>query len=543
MNVQYFKIKDTHQVTIHFYRLGNESIIQFMRSPHTLLALEFQPELSKINLNAYINGEPMRNDISIPMVHHLQNLRVKYNHRNQTCLIVQNNTTSNRCKIQDFTFDLVVAIQCQVHVSDIQNSKTPLSRLERFLSQASQLDSFQDVVEQMNGVNLHPEDFRKMLMQCSRKQSSKIEKYHKDIRQYMDIFSQNQMKMYDITTKEITSRNDTSSHTWPITLVNGKDNKTILLHKDHTIWLEDNEIGDWKAWKTSLWLAYDGKLIQLRWVDPEWKDQNSNSWFWSGDIASNDFLTKYQVSDEIVVVIITCFKKIQQATQQQNTWVRELQHLGIRCLFVAGDPSIKYPELTGNYLILPCEDSYECLPKKVFYAFSFVYRHYSFKYIYKVDDDAYVNGIYFMYLHRILDGHHYLGKGKTVGPDFNRYWHKGKCSKPHLNKLPYPVTRITPGVTYARGEAGYFLSREAIKSLFPYEQYIISDLYEDKVIGDCLEKEGYRLCQSPLYQTKLYEKFQKDRCLDRYGLIVDVPHQQFKEVQLRFKKSIYAIVG
>lgn len=542
MNVQYFKISNSHQVGIHFYQLGDQSVIQFMRTPHTLLAMEYHPSSSKIHLNAYINGEPMRQDIIIPMVNHLQHIRIRYQPRTQNCVIFQNNTLQHRCKIQDFNFNLIVAIQCRVDVQDISQKKLSFSYLENFLSQASQLTSFQEVLDNLDGVNLHPENFKKMIQQCGHQQSQRQEKGHKDISQYMDIFSQHQMKLHDIVTVEKSSGISTS-HKWPMTLVNGADQVSMLLHENGSVSIKKKVIGDWRAWKTSLWLAYNKQIRQLWWNQTEWIDQTSGKWFWSGSLSPSKFLTTYQSSDDIFIIIITCFKKIKQAMEQQKTWVSQLQGLGIRCLFVAGDPSLQHPELSGNYLILPVEDSYECLPKKVFYAFSFVYRHYQFRYLYKVDDDAYVNGIYFMYLHRILEGHHYLGKGKTVGADFNRYWHQGKCQKESLNRLPYPSQRINPGVTYARGEAGYFLSREALESLFPYERYIVTDLYEDKAIGDCLEKEGYRLHEEPLYQTKLFEKFGPNQYLDRYGLIVDVPHQQFQSIQRLFKKSIYAMVG
>jgi hypothetical protein len=543
MNVQYFKIADSQQVAIHFYQLGPQSVIQFMRTPHTLLAMEFHPPSARIHLNAYINGEPMRQDIIIPMVDPpLQHIRIRYQPRNQTCVIIQNNTLQHRCKIQDFNFNLVVAIQCQVDVKDVGAKNLSSGYLETFLSQASQLTSFQGVLDNLDGVKLHPEDFKKMIQKCGHQQSQRQEKGHKNISQYMDIFSQKQIKLHDIVTEK-KDKDETKFHKWPMTLVNGTDQVSMLLHQNGTISIKKQIIGDWRAWKTSLWLAYDKQLRQLRWNKTEWVDQSGGKWFWSGDLSPGQFLTKYHSSDDIFIIIITCFKKIKQAMEQQNTWVSQLQSLGIRCLFVAGDPSLQHPELTGNYLILPVEDSYECLPKKVFYAFSFVYRHYQFRYLYKVDDDAYVNGIYFMYLHQILEGHHYLGKGKTVGADFNRQWHQGKCQKDSLNRLPYPAQRITPGVTYARGEAGYFLSREALESLFPYERYIVSDLYEDKVIGDCLEKEGYRLHEAPLYQTKLYEKFGQKQYLDRYGLIVDVPHHQFQTIQRHFQQSIYAIVG
>ncbi len=91
-----------------------------------------------------------------------------------------------------------------------------------------------------------------------------------------------------------------------------------------------------------------------------------------------------------------------------------------------------------------------------------------------------------------------------------------------MEKIPYPSQRISLGAIYAKGEAGYFLSRHAISKLLLYGDYICSDLYEDKVIGDALAKCNIKLETLSEYTTKLYENFEASKRLDDYCVIMDV---------------------
>jgi len=527
MEVQYFKITKYTDITIDFYSIHDGSIIQCMRTPHTLLSMEFYPSRHKIYINAYMNGEPMKKAISIDSPLHIQDCRIKYNHRTSRCDIYQNQkTTPHTFRIQDFKYNMIVAIQCGVNINEnTGNSNT--HNVDRFLDQTKHLTGFQDMVRILDGGMIHMESFKKKVNQYNKIALREHSNCHKDIRSHINTFYSKEMTALNKNTNSQPSNSDIIVK-WPITMVCMKNKEKICLYKNGE-YKELNEstvvaTGYWKSWKTQLWVSKKGTLIQMRPLEKEsiCIDSIRTRWLWSGNISVNDFLHTTHQSNEIIILIITCIKKLPQAKQQQETWIRDLQSIGIRCLFVAGDPTLKYPELTNNFLLLPCEDDYEHLPKKVFYALQFIYKHYTFQHVYKLDDDAYVNPIYFMYMDKILNGVDYMGRKKVVGADFNRFWHKGKCGSSKWNKLPYPENRIHTGVEYARGEAGYFLSCRAIKLLLPYQDYIISDLYEDKVIGDCLAREGVRPHDNEIYKTKLYEPFHKDRTLDQYGLIVDV---------------------
>ena len=528
MTVQYFNVSECCLLSIHFYLIQDGSIIQFMRAPHTLMSMEFYPSQHKLLLNAYMHGEPMKNPISIHLIESLKECRINYNKRRSVCSIVQNNVHTSKIKISDFDFNVIVVMSCRVNIDhQQQTTEHSCNQIEYFLDQSCHLDGFEKLADEFEKGSIHQEDLKKIIKRYKKKSIENRNKDHKEILKCIDIFSKNQMMVCDLTH----SKKIHKDHQWPIYLMNCISNSKIYLHESGMINDEEKTLhGHWKAWKTSLWIAFNGKIRQFFLKKSEWIDDQQQNWLWSGNISSEAFLSRYHKSNDIIVLIITCIKKIKQAKMQQNTWVNTLQNLGIRCLFVAGDPDLEFPELSGNFLFLPCPDNYESLPKKVFYALHFIYKHYDFEHVYKVDDDAYVNCVYFMYLEKLLKNIDYMGRTKTIGPDFNRFWHRGKCSSNHLNNIPYPANRINLGTMYARGEAGYFLSKKAIKSLIPYEQFIISDLYEDKVIGDCLNKEGIIPQDNPLYKTKLYENFDQGRYLDSYGLIVDVPSSQMKRL-------------
>ena len=89
-----------------------------------------------------------------------------------------------------------------------------------------------------------------------------------------------------------------------------------------------------------------------------------------------------------------------------------------------------------------------------------------------------------------------------------------------MNLLPYPSNRININRIYAKGEAGYFLSYKAISNLKNYKNYIFSDLYEDKSIGDIMYSCNISLSELPKNFSKLYDN-KNMNILDQYDVIVD----------------------
>ena len=201
--------------------------------------------------------------------------------------------------------------------------------------------------------------------------------------------------------------------------------------------------------------------------------------------------------------------------------------MGILCFFIVGNPNQSKSALKGDFLYVKSPDTYEALPIKVFTAFKYCYENFAFSHVYKIDDDTVVNPINILQLN--LQGHDYVGKPQQVTHEFNRYWHKNKCHNKNLEKIPYPSQRIMLGTIYAKGEAGYFLSRNAISKLLIHRDYICSDIYEDKVIGETLLKTGIKLKILPNYTTKLYEKFTSTKLLDGFSVIIDVG-ENIKEI-------------
>jgi hypothetical protein len=109
------------------------------------------------------------------------------------------------------------------------------------------------------------------------------------------------------------------------------------------------------------------------------------------------------------------------------------------------------------------------------------------------------------------------------------------------NQIAYPANRIGYGLKYAKGEVGYFLSRRAIEMLLPMENYIKTDLYEDKAIGECLNRVDIHLTTLPEFTSKLYEKFQDGFSIDQWTVIVDARLHQLELYHRNLSQKVFSL--
>lgn len=196
--------------------------------------------------------------------------------------------------------------------------------------------------------------------------------------------------------------------------------------------------------------------------------------------------------DDLLMLIISCRKHVARRRAIRATWVRRLQPLGIRHLFVVADEGAG-PTLRGDVLTVDSRDNYEYLVLKVLRAMECVHRRLGdrFRYVFKVDDDCYVNpeGL----LSKPFRRSPYSGRVLRVRqqpPDAT--WHVGKCEDPRYEApytQPYRCDMAT-GI-------GYFVATRCLEPLVREIPAVARQLdrglydFEDKRVAETLWAAGF----------------------------------------------------
>ena len=159
---------------------------------------------------------------------------------------------------------------------------------------------------------------------------------------------------------------------------------------------------------------------------------------------------------KILIGALSCRAYEQRRQRCLKTWVPEALERGINVVFLIGGETDKaYRE--GQNLYLPCPDDYPSLPQKVRLFYLWALENCEFDYIFKCDDDTYLRA-------------DRLAAFDTQHQD-------------------YIGAEWTPGVGYASGGAGYWLSRRAaaiaVAGLEASPQGA-----EDVLVGQCLRQAG-----------------------------------------------------
>lgn len=185
---------------------------------------------------------------------------------------------------------------------------------------------------------------------------------------------------------------------------------------------------------------------------------------------------------KFIIAILTCEKNKDRLEAVRETWVKDLTE-NFKVFYVFARPGEK-TELRGSNLYLDCADNYENIPGKIISLYNFLIANFDFDYIYKCDDDTYVNIQALLELD--LEDKDYVGNFvKNEETTIDRTAHYGKCADKSL-EVPYRGEFITP---WARGGRGYFLSKRATIELCKLATHQdISDLFEDKMVADILSR-------------------------------------------------------
>jgi hypothetical protein len=189
---------------------------------------------------------------------------------------------------------------------------------------------------------------------------------------------------------------------------------------------------------------------------------------------------------KLIIVILSCEKCIDRRNAIRETW---LKNCDIEAYFLIGRPG-KPAELLGDTIYVDCEDTYIAHTYKMIAFYEYAHKYLDFDYIFKCDDDTYVDIETLLKLP--YDQYHYLGFLRYSFSEQNdkfgkwRKYHY-KAVEPH-RRTPYLGKVIGP---WAFGGSGYFLSNDAIKCIINDDKQLMKDeLFEDKMIGDMMIRHG-----------------------------------------------------
>lgn len=187
------------------------------------------------------------------------------------------------------------------------------------------------------------------------------------------------------------------------------------------------------------------------------------------------------IEQEVIMLIMNCKKYEWKADFQRNTWLKNIPSF-IKYYHVIGDEELETEYKFNNeinILYVKTPDDYNSLPNKVITSFKAVNDTFSYKYVFKTDDDQnLINENFFEILYNLLKTKgppiHYGGNIVVVNQPYLSEYYK---LHPELPKdLPIQITKYCSG-------RFYFLSSKAIRNLLTKRETIIKEFLEDYAIG------------------------------------------------------------
>ena len=187
------------------------------------------------------------------------------------------------------------------------------------------------------------------------------------------------------------------------------------------------------------------------------------------------------LNQEFILLIMNCKKYNKKAQFQKMTWLKSIPPY-LKYYHVIGDENLdseyKFDDET-NTLWVNTPDDYNSLPKKVIAAYAAINKEYTFKYIFKTDDDQNLNNLRFLTTITDLVSHkvpqiHYGGHIINVDKPYLSQYH---TIHPELPKhLPVLQTKYCSG-------RFYLLSALAVQQLITKRKLIEEEYLEDYAIG------------------------------------------------------------
>jgi len=181
---------------------------------------------------------------------------------------------------------------------------------------------------------------------------------------------------------------------------------------------------------------------------------------------------------EYILLILNCKKYINKASFQKSTWLKDIPS-SIKYYHVIGNPELDKPiyDDNNNILYVNSKDDYCSLPDKVIKAIKAIDEKFSYKYIFKTDDDQNLTYPLFFYelLHLVENSKpHYGGKiVHLLNDSYSSYF----TVHPEL-----PRNILLKKTYYCNGRF-YILSKHAVMNLIEKKDAIKAEYFEDYAIG------------------------------------------------------------
>jgi len=186
------------------------------------------------------------------------------------------------------------------------------------------------------------------------------------------------------------------------------------------------------------------------------------------------------IGSDFILLIFNCKKYRYKALKQKETWLKNFTLMPY--FHIIGDPSLEteyFFDLKENILYVKVLDDYNSLPKKVIAAYYAINKEYTFKYIFKTDDDQNLNNLLFLNTIKELvlkkvPQIHYGGHIVNVDKPYLSQYHKIHPELPTY--LPVLQTKYCSG-------RFYLLSALAVQQLITKRKLIEDEYLEDYAIG------------------------------------------------------------
>ena len=187
------------------------------------------------------------------------------------------------------------------------------------------------------------------------------------------------------------------------------------------------------------------------------------------------------IEQDFILLIMNCKKYAKKAMFQKQNWLKELPTY-LKYYHVIGDENLeteyKFDD-ESNLLWVKTHDDYNSLPKKVITSFKAINETFSFKYIFKTDDDQILikSDFFDMVCKQITENKpktHYGGNIVNIKTTTYSDYYK---IHPEL-----PSNLILHITKYCSGRF-YYLSKDAINYLLSKISNIKNEYFEDYGIG------------------------------------------------------------
>lgn len=196
--------------------------------------------------------------------------------------------------------------------------------------------------------------------------------------------------------------------------------------------------------------------------------------------------TNDKITGDFVLLIINCQKYRFKALMQQQTWLNNFTLMPY--FHVIGNIDLKVDYQFDNsekILYVKTADDYNSLPQKVISAYNAIHQEYTYKYIFKTDDDQLLCDIKFLITIQnilnkidIVNVIHYGGYIVNVDKPYLSQYYKIHPELPEY--LPVLQTKYCSG-------RFYLLSNMAVDNLIVKNVLIGKEYLEDYAIGFYLD--------------------------------------------------------